>query len=45
MYFKLVSKVNTIDTSTFVLKTKYGADKSDLEKKVSDTSGPVKRTD
>ena len=45
VYFKLVSKVNTIDTSTFVLKTKYGADKSDLEKKVSDTSGLVKRTD
>ena len=45
MYDKLVSKVNSIDTSTFVLKTKYGADKSDLEKKVSDTSGLVKRTD
>ena len=45
MYDKLVSKVNSIDTSTFALKTKYGTDKSDLEKKVPDTSGLVKRTD
>ena len=33
MYDKLVAKVNCIATSGFVLKTKYGTDKSDLEKK------------
>ena len=33
--FKLVAKVNNIDTSRFVLKTKYHTDKSDLEKKIS----------
>ena len=43
VYGKLVSKVNSIDTSRFVLKTKYGADKSDLEKKVTDTSGLLKK--
>ena len=37
MYDKLVAKVNSIDTEGFVLKTKYRADKSDLEKKISDT--------
>ena len=49
VYDKLVAKVNNIDTSGFVLKTKYTADKSDLEKKirdadkkVPDTSGLVK---
>ena len=29
VYDKLVAKVNTIDTSGFVLKTKYDADKSE----------------
>ena len=32
-YDKLVSKINNIDTSRFVLKTKDNTDKSDLEKK------------
>ena len=32
---KLVAKVNNIDTSGFVLKTKYDTDKSRLEKKIS----------
>ena len=32
MYDKLTAKVNNIDTSTFVLKTKYQADKTELEK-------------
>ena len=36
-YDQLVTKVNNIDTSGFVLKTKYSTDKIDLEKKVSDT--------
>ena len=39
MYDKLVVKVNNIDTDGFVLKTKYDTDKSDLEKKIPDTSG------
>ena len=33
MYDKLVAKVNNIDTSTFVLKTIYQTDKTELEKK------------
>ena len=33
MYDKLVTKLNSIDTSGFALKTKYDTDKSDLEKK------------
>ena len=51
-YDKLVTKVNNIDTSTFVLKTKYDTDKSDLKiksvmqtKKTPDTSGLIKKTD
>ena len=35
-YNKLVTKVHNIDTSVFVLKTKYDTDKSDLKKKISD---------
>ena len=42
MLGKLVAKVNTIDTSGFVLKDKYNIDKSYLEKKIPDTSGLVK---
>ena len=38
MYDKLVTKLNNIDTSEFVLKTKYVTDKSDLEKKISDAN-------
>ena len=50
VYDKLVAKVNSIDTSAFVLKTydtdkKYDTDKTELEKKISDTSGLVKKTD
>ena len=45
VYDKLVPKVNSIDTSTSVLKTKYDTDKSKLESKVPDTSGIVKETD
>ena len=43
-YYKLVAKVNSIDTSGFVLKTKYYTDKSELENKIPDTSGLVKKT-
>ena len=44
-YDKLVGKVNNIDTSEFVLKTKYDTDKSELENIIPDTSGLVKKTD
>ena len=40
---KLVAKVNNVDTSRFVLKTKYDIDKSESEKKIPDTSGLVKK--
>ena len=45
VYDKLVAKVNAIDTSDFVSKTKYDTDKSELENKTLDTSGLVKNTD
>ena len=45
VYDKLVTKVNSIDTSGFVLKNKYDTDKSELENKIPDTSGLVKKTD
>ena len=44
-YNKLVSKVNNIDTSDFVLKTKYSTDKTELENKIPNTSCLVKKTD
>ena len=34
VYDKLVAKVNNIDTSDFLLKTKYNTDKTELEKKI-----------
>ena len=45
MYDKLVAKVNAIDTSGFVLKTKYDTEKSELENKIPNTSDLVKKTD
>ena len=42
-YNKLVTKIDNIDTSRFVLKTKYDADKSELEDKIPDTSCLVKK--
>ena len=44
-YEKLVGKVNSIDTSGFVLKTKYDTNKSKLENKIPDTNDLVKKTD
>ena len=51
-YNKLVTKVNGIDTTNFVLKTKYEKDGSDFEdkinkgdKKIPDVSDVVKKTD
>ena len=50
MFGKLVTKVNTIGTSGFVLKTHYNTDNSGLEQKIDeadkeipDTSGFVKK--
>ena len=50
LYDKFVAKVNNIDTSEYVLKSKYNTDKSDLEKKINnadkkicDASGLVKK--
>ena len=40
-----VAKVNNIGTRGFVLKIRYDTDKSELEKKISDTSGLVIKTD
>ena len=34
VYYKVVTKVNNINTSRFVLKTKYDTDKSELENKI-----------
>ena len=42
MYDKLVTKINNIDTSEIILKTKYDADKLELEKKISDTINMLK---
>ena len=45
MYDELVARVKNIDTSDFVLKTKYDTDKSELENKIPDIGGFVKKTD
>ena len=44
VYDKLVAKVNNIDTSGFVLKTKYDTDKSELENKIPDVTDFVKKS-
>ena len=43
VYDKLVAKVNNIDTTGFVLKTNYNADKTELEKKIRDVTDFVKK--
>ena len=43
VYNKLVAKVDNIATSDFVLKTKYNADKTELEKKIPDVSNLAKK--
>ena len=43
VYDKLVAKVNSIDTNSFVLKTTYNTDKTELENKIPDTSGLVRK--
>ena len=44
MYDKLVAKVNNIDTSAFVLKTKHQTDKTELGKKIPDVAHFFKKT-
>ena len=44
MYDKLVAKVDKIDTSEFVLKTNYNADKIKLENKSPDLPDFVKKS-
>ena len=43
VYNKLVAKVDNIDTSDFMLKTKCNTDKTELENKIPDTSGLIKK--
>ena len=42
-YNELVTKVNNIDTSGFVLKTNYNTKISELENKIPNTSNLVKK--
>ena len=44
VYEKLAAKVNNIDASKFVLKTKYQINKKELEKKIPDVTDFVKKT-
>ena len=43
-YNKLVTKVDNIDTTGFVLITTYDTDKSDVEKKISDADRKIPDT-
>ena len=43
VYNKLVARVNNIDTSNFMLETKYNTDKTEFLKKILDTSSLVKK--
>ena len=43
VYDKLVAKGNNIDTSGFVLKTKYNTDNTELEKKIPNVTNFVKK--
>ena len=43
VYHKLLVKADNIDTSDFVLKTKYKTDKTELEKKIPDVTNFVKK--
>ena len=42
---KLVVKINSIDTSRFILKTKYDTDKSKIENKIPNTNDLAKKVD
>ena len=43
VYDELVAKVNNIDTSGFVLKTNYSADKTELETKIPNVNDFMKK--
>ena len=43
MYDKLVAKVDDIDASDFVLKTKYNTHKTELENKILDVTDFVRK--
>ena len=43
VYDILVAKVNNIETSDFVLKTKYNIDEAELEKKIPNVTDFVKK--
>ena len=41
VYDKVVTKVNSVGTTSFVSKTKYNTDKLDLENKISDAGNKL----
>ena len=43
VYDKLVAKVDNVDTSDFVLKTKYQTDNTELDNNIPDTSGLIRK--
>ena len=43
LYDKLVPKIDNIDTSDFVFKTKYQTDKTEVENRIRDMSNLVKK--
>ena len=43
VYNKFVAKADNIDTSRFILRTKYDTDKTKLENEIPDTSNLVKK--
>ena len=43
MYDKLVVNIDSVDTSDFVLKSKYNTDKTELEKKIPNVTNFVKK--
>ena len=43
VYDKLVPKIDNIDTSDFVFKTKYQTDKTEVENRICDMSNLVKK--
>ena len=43
VYDKLVTRVNNIDTSDFVLKTKYNTDKIELQNKIPNVTDFIKK--
>ena len=44
VFDKLIAKINNIDTSDFVLKTKYQIDKTELEKRIPDVTDFIKKS-